>query len=336
MKAAVFREPGKPLVIEDVPDPRAAPGRLVLRVGGCGICGSDLHMSELDVVRGMVMGHEFAGEVAEVGRDAGDWKVGERVCALPLIGCGSCMHCLTGAPQFCAKLEGIGLGAHTGGYAEYVVADARETFRLPENVATHEGALVEPLAVGLHTVHMAEIRPGDDVLILGAGPVGLATALWARHAGAREIVVSDFVAHRRALVERLGATATIDPAAGEVMPAFERIAGRAPDAIIECIGVPGLIQNVFEMAPVHCRVVIAGVCMKPDTIVPVTAMMRELRVQFVAYYRRSDFAYTLDMLRAERIRPGPMITNVIGLAELPAAFEALRRPSTQCKVIVRP
>jgi (R,R)-butanediol dehydrogenase/meso-butanediol dehydrogenase/diacetyl reductase len=336
MKAAVFREPGKPLAIEEVPDPRAEPGRLVLRVAGCGICGSDLHMSELNLAPGMVMGHEFAGEIAEVGRGAGDWKLGERVCALPLVGCGACVQCLTGASPLCAKVGGIGLGAYSGGYAEYVVADARETFRLPESLPTHEGALVEPLAVGLHTVHMAEIRPGEDVLILGAGPVGLATALWARHAGAREIVVSDFVAQRRELVARLGATATLDPGAEEVMPAFERRAGRPPDVIIECVGVPGVIQSIFEMAAPRSRVVIAGVCMKPDQIVPVTAMMKELRVQFVAYYRRADFGHTLAMLNVGRIRPGPMITDVIGLPELPEAFEALRRPSTQCKVIVRP
>jgi (R,R)-butanediol dehydrogenase/meso-butanediol dehydrogenase/diacetyl reductase len=336
MKAAVFREAKKPLVIEDVPEPRALPGRLVLRVAGCGICGSDLHMSELPLAPGMVMGHEFAGEIAEVGRGAGDWKVGERVCALPLIGCGSCAHCAAGAPQFCTKLEGVGLGAHSGGYAEYVMVDARETFRLPDALATHEGALVEPLAVGLHAVHGADVRPGENVLILGAGPVGLATALWARHAGAREIVVSDPVAHRRELVERLGATATLDPNAGPVIPAFERLAGRAPDVIIECVGVPGMIQSVIDLSQPEGRVVIAGVCMHSDQILPVSAIVKDLRVRFVSYYRRADFGYTLDMLRAGRIRPQPMITDVIGLPELPAAFEALRRPSTQCKVIVRP
>src|SRR5262245_40175876 len=143
MRAAVFQSPGKPLSIENVPDPRAASGRLVLRVAGAGICGSDLHMSELRLAPGMIMGHEFAGVVAEVGRDAGDWKVGERVCALPLVGCGSCEPCRRGAAHFCAQLGGIGLGGYTGAYAEYVAVDARETFRLPESLPTHEGALVE-------------------------------------------------------------------------------------------------------------------------------------------------------------------------------------------------
>jgi (R,R)-butanediol dehydrogenase/meso-butanediol dehydrogenase/diacetyl reductase len=284
----------------------------------------------------MILGHEFAGEIAEVGRDAGDWRVGERVCALPLVGCGGCDACRRGAPQFCPGLGAVGLGGYTGAYAEYVAVDARETFRLPDALPPHEGALVEPLAVGLHAVHGAELRAGDDVLILGAGPVGLATALWARHAGAREIVVSDYVAARRALAERIGATATLDPAAGEVMPAFQRHTGRVPDVIFECIGVPGLIQQIFDMAPPESRVVIVGVCMTPDRIVPVTAVVKELSLRFVSYYRRGDFAYTLDMLRAGRIRPQPLITDVIDLDALPAAFEALRRPSTQCKVIVRP
>jgi (R,R)-butanediol dehydrogenase/meso-butanediol dehydrogenase/diacetyl reductase len=319
----------------------------VLRVAGCGICGSDLHMSELALptleraapfraLGGMVMGHEFAGEVAEVGRGAGDWKVGERVCALPLVGCGSCTHCLTGAPQFCAQLGGIGLGAYPGAYAEYVAVDARETFRLPDDLAAHEGALVEPLAVGLHAVHGADVRAGDDVLILGAGPVGIAAALWARCSGAREVVVSDPVAPRRALAERLGATATLDPGAQEVMPAFERHAGRAPDVILECVGVPGMIQGAIDLAPPRGHVVIAGVCMQPDRIVPVTAVMKELHLRFVSYYRRADFARTIDMLRSRRIEPRAMITDRIRLDELPAAFEALRRPSTQCKVIVQP
>ncbi len=336
MRAAVFQGKGKPLAIEDVPEPTPGPGELVLKVGGCGICGSDLHMSEQPLPAGMVMGHEFAGEIVETGRDVGDWKSGERVCALPLLGCGSCHWCSAGAVHLCPTLRGAGLGPVGGAYAEYVLVSARETFRLPENLPTHEGALVEPLAVGLHAVHGGRIRPGDDVLIIGAGPVGLATTLWARHAGAREVVVSDFVEHRREMAGRMGATQVIDPGAGEVGPAFERIAGRKPDVILECVGVPGVLQQVFELAAPRSRVVVVGVCMVPDTIVPVIALTKELQVQFVAFYERRDFGHTLHMLRDERIDPRGMITDLIELEQLPAAFEALRRPSTQCKVIVRP
>jgi (R,R)-butanediol dehydrogenase/meso-butanediol dehydrogenase/diacetyl reductase len=336
MRAAVFQGPGKPLSIENVDDPKPGPGEIVLRVAGCGICGSDLHMSEQTMPAGMVMGHEFAGEIVEVGRDAGDWKVGDRVCSLPMFGCGKCLWCQTGTTQFCRELRGTGLGPLPGAYAEYVLASAAETLRLPDSVPTHEGALVEPLAVGLHVVHAARVTAGNNVLILGAGPVGLATALWAHHVGAREVIVSDFVASRRELVSRFGATGVIDPSREEVGPAFRRLTGHAPDIIIECVGVPGVIQETFELARPRCRVVIAGVCMKPDTIVPLTAVMKELDVQFVSFYERADFAYTLDMLRAERIAPRGMITDLIGLDELPQAFEALRKPSTQCKVIIQP
>jgi (R,R)-butanediol dehydrogenase/meso-butanediol dehydrogenase/diacetyl reductase len=336
MKAAVFRAPGEPLAIADVPDPTPGPGQLVLRVAGCGICGSDLHMSEQPLPAGMVMGHEFAGEIAAVGRDAGGWKVGDAVCALPLIGCGRCLHCLSGDTKFCAELQGTGLGPVPGAFAEYVLTSALVTFRLPEGLATHEGALVEPLAVGLHVVHAAEIRPGDRVLVIGAGPVGLATALWAHHAGARHVVVSDFVAHRRELSERFGATGTIDPGREELGPAFERQAGGSPTVVIECVGVPGMIQQVIDVAPPRGRVVIAGVCIKPDTFVPLGALMKELRMTFVAFYNRADFAHTVAMLAAGRIAPAGMITDLIDLPSLPAAFEALRTPSTQCKVIVRP
>ena len=336
MRAVLFDAPGKPLTIGELPDPTPGPGQLVLQVAGCGICGSDLHMSEQPLPSGMVMGHEFAGEVVAVGPDAGAWKVGDAVCALPLMGCGTCLRCLSGDTQFCADLQGTGVGQLPGAYAEYVLASALETFGLPEEMAPHEGALVEPLAVGLHAVHGARIRPGERVLVVGAGPVGLTTALWAHHAGARSVIVSDPIAHRRKLVERFGATGTIDPTREDVPATFERLAGGAPDVILECVGVPGLIQEIFAMAPVHCRIVVVGVCMKPDTIVPMTALLKELQVIFVAFYNRADFAHTIAMLHAGRIAPTGMITDLIDLDGLPDAFEALRTPSTQCKVIVRP
>ena len=154
MRAAVFRGAGEPLSIESVPDPSPEPGDLVLRVLGCGICGSDLHMSEQPMPPGMVMGHEYAGEIVEVGRKAAaaGWRTGERVCALPLAGCGQCAHCHAGNVHFCGRVRSFGLGETAGGYAEYVLAGGAESFRLPEGFDGVQGALIEPLAVGLHIV----------------------------------------------------------------------------------------------------------------------------------------------------------------------------------------
>jgi len=338
MRAAVFRGPGEPLRVEEVPDPRPEEGELVLAVRGCGVCGSDLHASDapMGLPPGTVMGHEFAGEVVEVGSGARDrWSVGDRVVSLPFIGCGTCAACLAGDGTRCASIRATGLGGVPGAYAQYVRVGALESLRLPDSVGWREGALVEPLAVGLHAVQQGEVR-GRNVLVVGAGPIGLATALWARFFGARRVVVSEKAAGRLALAARFGATDGIDAGRENVSTAFHRAAGAAPDVIFECVGVPGMIQQCIGLAPARGRVVVVGVCMQPDTFFPGMAIVKEVTLQFVVAYRSQDFAFTLDMLDAERITAEPMVTDSVGLDGFSEAFEALKRPEHQCKVVLEP
>jgi (R,R)-butanediol dehydrogenase/meso-butanediol dehydrogenase/diacetyl reductase len=174
------------------------------------------------------------------------------------------------------------------------------------------------------------------VLVVGAGPVGAAVALWARYFGARHVVVSDFVAQLRELALTLGATAAIDPGREEVGPAFERITGAKPRLVYECVGVPGVIQQCTALCEARGTVLVAGVCMRPDPWVPAAAMLKELRLQFVAFYHKKDFQLALDLLGSARIRADRFITDVVALDAMPAAFEALRKPVGQCKVIVEP
>ena len=338
MKAAVFHEVGKPLAIENVPEPEPGRGELIVRVAACGICGTDVHMASLGGVRdGTVMGHEFSGEVVELGRETlGDWRPGDRVCALPYIGCGSCAACLSGDGFHCKKSLTTGLGQVPGGYAERVRVGSGEALRLPESLGFDVGATVEPLAVGLHAVNQAQLRRGESVLVIGAGPIGLATSLWARFFGARVVAVSELAPHRLALAGEFGATHGFDGSREELAPAFEKAAGAAPDVIFECVGVPGLLQQCIELAPVRARVVVVGLCMQPDTILPALAIAKELRLDFVVAYTVQDFAFTIDMLASERVRSAAMITDRVGFADFPAAFEALKQPSTQCKVLVTP
>lgn len=342
MRAACFIESGKPMEVMTVPDPTPGPGEVLLRVKGCGICGSDLHVTELGgaVRRGSVMGHEFAGEIVAVGKDAkgphGPWREGDRVCTMPGISCGSCLACLSGDVMGCKKLRVTGFGEIGGGYAEYALGGERTTFRLPDRVASADGAMVEPLAVGLHAVDVAGLASGEDVLVVGAGPVGLAVAVWAKILGARKVVVSDPAAHRRELAVKFGATDLVDPSKEELLPAFERATGHAPKLAFECVGRPGVVQQIAQIAPRGAKILSAGMCMAMDNYMPLVFGAKELTLQFCSYYRRQDYELTLAMLEAGRLDPLPMVTDRIPLEALPGAFERLRKPTTECKVIVQP
>jgi len=340
MRAAVFKEMSRPLVIEKVPDPVPGDRGLVLKVRNCGICGSDLHVTEpssiMPLPPGSIMGHEFAGEVVEVGKSIAHlWKAGDRVAGFPFKCCGEKMPCLNFLEGYgqCARGLALGLGQAPGAYADYVRIDVESAFRLPKNVSFREGAMVEPLAVGLHAVDMAKLPRGATVLVIGAGPVGLATMLWAKFLGARHVIVSEPAAVRRRMAAHFGATDEID-ASEPLTPQVEKIAGKGPDVIFECVGAPGLINIAMQEAPRHCRVVVAGVCQQADTIVPLVGIVKELDVQFVLGYRAADFDYVIAMIASDRVNVGAMVTDIVGLDELPKAFEALRHPVHQCKVML--
>ncbi|MGH0030558.1 MAG: zinc-binding dehydrogenase, partial [Myxococcota bacterium] len=211
-----------------------------------------------------------------------------------------------------------------------------DLLRLPGSVSDRKGALVEPLAVGLHAVKKAALAPGARVLVVGAGPIGLATALWARFFGAGAVVVSEMAASRRDLSERFGATGVVDPAGEEVGARFAALAGGAPDVVFECVGVPGLIQECVGLVRPRGQVVVVGVCMQPDTILPGVAVMKEVALQFVVAYEKQDFDFTLRMLDQGRIASEEMVTDVVGFDRFSQAFEELKQPTTQCKVLLEP
>jgi (R,R)-butanediol dehydrogenase/meso-butanediol dehydrogenase/diacetyl reductase len=338
MRAAVFKELSQPLVIEAIADPVPGPHDIILRVKNCGICGSDLHMTESGTVMplpgGSVMGHEFAGEVTEVGSAVKHlWKSGDRVAGFPVICCGDATPCLNYTGSQCAKMLPVGLGRSHGAYADYVRIGSASGYRLPDSVSFREGAMVEPLAVGLHAVDMAKMSRGATVLVIGAGPVGLSVMLWAKFLGARHVIVSEKAEVRKAMAARFGATDCIDPSQA-LTPQVEKIAGKGPDVIFECVGVPGLLMNAMAEAPRGGRIVVAGVCQQADTIMPLMGILKELEIQFVLGYRPADFDYVIAMIASDRIDVSHMVTDIVTLDALPAAFEALRKPRHQCKVML--
>lgn len=339
MKAAVFEGAGKPLVVKDVPDPVVGVGEILVRVAACGVCGSDLHATEEGVFlqeNGTILGHEFSGEVVQSADPA--FPVGARVTAVPVNPSSTSAETRAGYPMMCRENRITGLAKDfPGAYAEYIKVPTRYTVALPDNVSFEEGAMVEPLAVGLHAVDKANIRIGDRVLVIGAGPIGLAVAAFAGVAGAASVIVSERAPARLKAATEFGATGTIDASAvQDVGAAFAELAGGPPDVIFDCVGVPGVIQSCIDLSRPLGTIVVVGVCMKQDAQVPFSAIMKELRMQYVLGYKDDDFARVLAAMGAGLVKPAPMVTDRVSLTGLPEAFEKLRRPSSQIKLMIAP
>jgi 2-desacetyl-2-hydroxyethyl bacteriochlorophyllide A dehydrogenase len=332
MRAAVFHAPGQALSIEDRQMPVSRPGDIVMKVAYCGICGSDLHATEpgpTSLESGTVLGHEFSGIVTESASST--FRPGDRVIGLPLQECDECrpsgLGCRDRLGILCPRNRIIGLAeAVPGAYAEYLRMPAHHALKIPDGLDLRHAALTEPLAVGAHAVKAAGNLLGARVLVMGAGPIGLAVTMFARLAGAREVVVSEIAAGRRAKAASIGAR-IVDPTV--TTPPRSEI-------IFECVGVPGLLHQCIDLAPLHGRIVVVGVCRGEDQIFPRIALRKELSIQFVLGYTRDEFAMVLDLLGSGRIDPEPLITGVIGLDAAPAMFEALRKPSTHAKVLIDP
>jgi (R,R)-butanediol dehydrogenase/meso-butanediol dehydrogenase/diacetyl reductase len=334
MKAAAFKRQNEMIVI-DAPEPRAGAGEVVLKVHNCGICGSDLHACQygMGLPSGSIMGHEFCGEVSEIAPGVTGFKLGERVAGLPFVFCGECERCKRGMEIHCEKLKGLGLGQLPGAYAEFVACPANGLFKLPDNVSSRDGALVEPLSVGLHAVKRSGLQPGMAALVMGAGPIGLATLTWAKGKGAT-VVVSELAAGRSELAQKLGADAVVNPNQQSPVDKIRELTGRAPDLIFECIGVKSTLGQAIGMVAPRGQVVVVGVCMEAEEIYPLQCILREVTVNFVLGYDPEDFDETIDALATGKIKPQPMVTDIIGVEQVPEMFEALRHPGARAKVLV--
>jgi (R,R)-butanediol dehydrogenase/meso-butanediol dehydrogenase/diacetyl reductase len=335
MKAAVFRKTDEMAVI-DVPNPTAGAGEVVLKVHNCGICGSDLHAVQygIGMAPDTVMGHEFCGEISSLGPGVDGYRVGDRVTSLPYMACGECVWCKRDDAMHCSQLRSLGLGQLPGAYAEFVVCGAASLLKLPANVSSRAGALVEPLSVGLHGVNHSTIEPGMGVVVMGAGPIGLSTLIWAKARGASAVVVSELAPGRTELAMKLGASAVVNPTESDPADAVKSITGRPPEIVFECIGVKSTLGAAINMVGRHGQIVVIGVCLEADSIFPLSCVMKEVQINFALAYTRAEFQQTIDAISNGAIDPTPMITDVIDVDQVPDMFVALKRPGARAKVMV--
>ena len=334
MKAAVFTGLHQPLAVEQLPDPAPGAGEVVVKVARCGICGSDLHMAEdaaYGACPGDVFGHEFAGEVVALGKGAEGLKTGDLVSVIPLKSCGTCEHCRKGEVQWCA-----GFGLQGGGYAEYAVTRPNQCVKLPASASLADGAIIEPLAVALHGVRLSGLKAGDSALVLGAGPIGLAVAFWARRMGAARVVVQDLADWQQERALAMGAQAFIAGAADPVAASDAAFPHGKPDVVFECVGVPGLIAQGVRQVRNRGTVLLLGLCTRPDTRDTFAMLQKEVRLVTSAFFTRQDYEAALDALSAGAAEPRLLVTETIGLDAVPEVFAALKHRTAQCKVLIAP
>lgn len=338
MRAAVLRD-GRMVYRDDVAEPTPGPGQVLVEVTACGICGSDLHFAAhgeavlattksmsgipaadtaVDLGADIFMGHEFSARVLQAGPGTDTFPVDTPVTSIPVL--------------LAAKgIEPIVYSNTTmGGYAEKMLLSAPLLLRIPNGLDPRHAALTEPMAVGLHAVNKSGITPGETALVLGCGPIGMAIIAALRVGGVEDIVAADYSHTRRELASVMGAHRCIDPAEGSPFDTAK------PKVIFEAVGVPGMIDDVLRRAPAGSRLVVAGVCMQPDTVHPFFGIAKEISVQFVLAYEPAEFAASLQAIAEGRIDVAPLITGEVGLDRVGAAFDDLADPDRHCKILVTP
>jgi (R,R)-butanediol dehydrogenase/meso-butanediol dehydrogenase/diacetyl reductase len=352
MKAIVWHA-AKDLRLEDIPEPPdPGPDEAIVEVAYCGICGSDLHeYSEGPVMirpgphpltgeaPPLALGHEFSGRIAALGPAragavAGGPAVGARVTVDPCWRCGVCYWCRRGEYHLCKVGGAVGL-ASQGAMARFVRVPVAGLVPLPDAVDDRTGALVEPLAVGLHAVNRSGIRSGDTVLISGFGPIGASVLLNAGAAGAGAIYVSEPHPARRTLAEQMGATVAYDPGAADVRREVFAATGKVgPDAVFECTGIPALLPAAVDTVRKGGRVVIVGIGHGHAPIEPNRISLFEREVVGSLGYQ-DDLPRAVRLLAAGRIDPGPYVSAVVPLGDaLSGGFDALIEDRAQLKILI--
>jgi threonine dehydrogenase-like Zn-dependent dehydrogenase len=354
----VFRKGA--IVVDTLPDPVPSEGQVLVRTVACGICGSDLHAAKhthqfvtlakragnrwaMDADRDVVFGHEFCCEVVEYGpRTPVRLAPGTLVCSMPMTLAGE-------------TVQGIGYSNDiAGGFAQYMPLADRMLLPVPNGLPAAHAALTEPLAVGWHAVQHARLGPEDVPLVVGCGPVGLAVIAGLVLKDVHPIIAADYSPARRALALKMGADIVTDPAevspyetwrqtatppgydAGRYAQLFGIGPKLRPAVVFECVGVPGVIQQVMEGAPAGARVVVVGVCMETDRFEPFFGIVKQLNVQFVLAYTAQEFAESLRFIAEGKVDVSPLVTATVGLEGVNNAFAELANPEQHAKVIVDP
>lgn len=344
MKALLLSEYNKLDVTTDMDRPVPAPGEVLIRIAACGICGSDVHGYDGSSGRRippLVMGHEAAGTVTEIGDGVRQFNAGDRVTFDSTVYCGECEYCLSGDANLCNNRQVVGVSCSDyrrhGAFAEYVVVPERIVYRLPDELSFTEAAMLEAVSVVLHAVRVADLKGGETALVIGAGMIGLLTLQAARALGCARVVVADIDPSRLVLAREMGADETID-VSGAAMPekVFGLTSGKGVDVVFEAVGRDQTVASAIDSARKGGTVVLIG-NITPEVRLPLQKVVsRQIRLQGTAA-SSGEYPEAIELMRTGAIRVKPLITTVAPLEDGPQWFERLHRGEPNLmKVVLTP
>lgn len=328
------------LVLKDMDKPVSRDGSVVIEVKSCGICGSDIHYWNSGNPVGLVMGHEFAGSVVDPGNRK-DLKVGDRVTGLPISPCGKCESCHSGNVQYCSDTWTYAVGlalTNSGGYAEYTSCRPDMVRKIPGNVSYDAACMVEPSAVSLHAVNLANVKIGDNVLIVGGGIIGLMSAEFAKMNGASYVAILETNKKRGRKAFNFGKVDEYYDALNEkTIPDLITKTNGGFDKVIECCGTSGAVSEALMCVKPGGDVVLAGVSLDSVSIPTALAVMKEVRVQGAIAYTPCEFDTCLRLIADKKINVLKYIDDYITLDKAQEAFERLANgKDSAVKIIFKP
>ena len=337
MKASRFLG-NKTFAVADLSTPHAGPGELVLRNQVCGVCGTDVHIyhgepGSADVNPPVVLGHEYSGEVVEVGEGVTGFAVGDHVTVDPNIYCGHCAYCQNGKKQLCPSMEAIGV-TRDGGFAQYSRIPASQAFKLEPTVPWEAAAMAEPLACCLHGIDLAGIQVGDKVCVVGGGAIGLLMVQLAKLSGASQIVLSEPNEKRRQVGLQLGANAAIDPTRPDAQEAFAQVLDGGANVVIECVGNVSAVKSAFQFAGKGATVLLFSVPKVDATFdLPLFDVYKKELTIKGSFVNPDTHARAVALINSGKVDFGPIITHRFPLDQLPEAI-AMQMSDASIKVVV--
>lgn len=330
----------KKFEIGEIDVPVSDGNNVIIDVKKCGICGSDIHYWDAGEPVGLVMGHEYCGVVSDIGSRE-DLKVGDRVTALPISPCGHCSACLTGNPQYCpdtwSHATGLSL-TNPGALAPKMAIRPDMVLKVPDSVSDEEVAMVEPSAVGLHAVHLANIKVGEKVLVIGGGIIGLVTAMFAKMEGASYVALSETNNARGNKSVRLGvADEWYDAKDTKMLEKISLKTNGGFDVVLDCCGNSPAVSSALMAVRPGGRVILVGVSLGTVTIPTVVAVMRELTIQGSIAYTKEEFQTCIDLMAGKKIEVLKFVDDIVGLDGIQKAYERLTSGDDDAvKILVDP